>query len=77
MQKEKSFYVVSGLIPDSLQFGALKQYETEADAIARAKEIITLRANKGNPPINFYVLKVVAVVSPVQVIAPVSVKRFK
>lgn len=73
--KPKSFYVISALRCDSSQLGHLKRFDTEAQAIDHAHNVIQIRAQDGKHTISFHVLKVVAMVEPRAV--PIKTTRFR
>lgn len=65
-KKIDSFYIVSALTHySSSNLGERHQYKTEKQAVDRAKEVIAMRAKEGQKSMQFFVLKAVAIVSPV------------
>ena len=78
--KKKSFklktqYMVSALRTDSSQLGSLKRFDTEREAILHARYVIQRRAENGDCPLTFYVIKTVVQVKPAS--APMIVTKLK
>ncbi len=64
-KRRKSFYIISALRDDSSPLGKLSRMDTEREAVEHAKGVVDRRARCARPPMEFYVLKVMAVVEPV------------
>lgn len=75
MPKQKAYYVVSALRPDSNHLGTPSPIATEKEAIERAQSLINQRMVEGRKAMAFHVLKVVAIVQPEAV--PVTVTKLK
>lgn len=73
--KVQPIYLVSALRPDSSPLNHLRRFETEAEALERAKFIIELRRRNGKPTFNFFILKVVAHLEPQP--GPIKLTKFK
>lgn len=72
-KKPKSFFVTSALRDDSSPLGKLQRHDSEQQALDHAKTVIDRRARTGLPSIEFFILKVTAVIEPVA--APIRITK--
>lgn len=58
----KTFYIVSALSDRSTSLGERVKYDTEVEAVEKAKKLVEQRQAKGTNDLNFYVLKAISIV---------------